>query len=68
MRAAEMLNVRLILRSTSLTLAPQFTFFTCALVLTRGKQNKAYQKDVDARWTIKIGGKIRYRPDGTPLP
>ena len=20
------------------------------------------------RWTIKIGGKIRYRPDGTPLP
>jgi hypothetical protein len=26
------------------------------------------QKDVDARWTVKIGGKIRYRPDGTPLP
>ena len=20
------------------------------------------------RWTLKIGGKIRYRPDGTPLP
>ena len=30
-----------------------------------GKPNKAYQKDVDARWTLKIGGKIRYRPDGT---
>jgi transposase, IS5 family len=24
--------------------------------------------DTDARWTLKIGGKIRYRPDGTPLP
>lgn len=33
-----------------------------------GKPNKAHQKDVDARWTVKIGGKIRYRPDGTPLP
>jgi IS5 family transposase len=32
------------------------------------KPNKAVQKDVDARWTLKIGGKIRYRPDGTPLP
>ncbi len=30
--------------------------------------NKASQKDVDARWTLKIGGKVRYRPDGTPLP
>ena len=30
--------------------------------------NKAVQKDVDARWTLKIGGKVRYRPDGTPLP
>jgi IS5 family transposase len=30
--------------------------------------NKAAQKDTDARWTLKIGGKIRYRPDGTPLP
>jgi IS5 family transposase len=30
--------------------------------------NKAAQKDVDARWTLKIGGKIRYREDGTPLP
>ena len=29
---------------------------------------KAAQKDVDARWTLKIGGKVRYRPDGTPLP
>ena len=30
--------------------------------------NKATQKDTDARWTMKIGGKIRYRPDGTLLP
>lgn len=30
--------------------------------------NKAAQKDVSARWTLKIGGKVRYRPDGTPLP
>lgn len=29
---------------------------------------KAAQKDVDARWTLKVGGKVRYRPDGTPLP
>lgn len=28
----------------------------------------AAQKDTDARWTLKIGGKVRYRPDGTPLP
>lgn len=26
---------------------------------------KAAQKDVDARWTLKIGSKVRYRPDGT---
>lgn len=30
--------------------------------------NKAAQKDVDARWTLKIGGRIRYQPDGKPLP
>ena len=30
--------------------------------------NKAAQKDTDARWTLKIGGIFRYRPDGTPLP
>ncbi|WP_408845052.1 transposase [Acidiphilium multivorum] len=30
--------------------------------------HKPVQKDTDARWTLKIGGKIRYRPDGTPLP
>ena len=30
--------------------------------------HKAAQKDVDARWTLKIGGKVRYRSDGTPLP
>ena len=32
------------------------------------KPAKAAQKDTDARWTLKIGGKVRYRPDGTPLP
>ncbi|GGN63197.1 hypothetical protein GCM10011349_47550 [Novosphingobium indicum] len=30
--------------------------------------NKAAQKDTDARWTLKVGGKVRYRADGTPLP
>ena len=30
--------------------------------------NKAAQKDVDARWTLKVGSKVRYGPDGTPLP
>ena len=30
--------------------------------------SKAAQKDTNARWTLKIGGKVRYRPDGTPLP
>ena len=30
--------------------------------------NKAARKDVDARWTPEIGGKVRHRPDGTPLP
>jgi transposase, IS5 family len=30
--------------------------------------NKAAQKDTNARWTHKIGGKVRYRPDGSPLP
>ena len=29
---------------------------------------KAAQKDTNARWTLKIGGKIRYRPDRSPLP
>lgn len=29
---------------------------------------KAAQKDTSARWTLKIGGKIRYRADGMPLP
>jgi len=29
--------------------------------------NKAVQKDTDARWTLKIGGKVRHTPDGTPL-
>jgi hypothetical protein len=32
------------------------------------KPNKAAQKDTNARWTLKLGGKVRYRPDGTPLP
>ena len=30
--------------------------------------HKAAQKDTNARWTLKVGGKVRYRPDGTPLP
>ena len=30
--------------------------------------HKAAQKDTSARWTLKIGGKVRYRPDGAPLP
>lgn len=30
--------------------------------------NKAAQKDTDARWTLNVGGKVRYRADGTPLP
>ncbi|PHP65103.1 IS5/IS1182 family transposase [Zhengella mangrovi] len=30
--------------------------------------NQTAQKDTDARRTLTIGGKIRYRPDGTPLP
>jgi transposase, IS5 family len=30
--------------------------------------NKAAQKDTNARWTLKVGGKVRHRPDGTPLP
>ena len=30
--------------------------------------NKAAQNDTNARWTLKVGGKVRYRPDGTPLP
>lgn len=32
------------------------------------ESNKAAQKDTDARWTLKVGGKVRYRPDETPLP
>jgi transposase, IS5 family len=30
--------------------------------------NRAAQKDTSARWTLKVGGKVRYRPDGAPLP
>src|SRR5699024_10185768 len=30
--------------------------------------NKAAQKYTNARWTAKVGGKVRHRPDGTPLP
>ena len=30
--------------------------------------NKAAQKDTNARWTLKVGGKVRYRPDSRPLP
>lgn len=30
--------------------------------------NKAFQKDTDARWTVKVGGKLRHGPEGEPLP
>lgn len=30
--------------------------------------NKANQKDTDARWTLKIGGKTRFDANGNPLP
>nr|WP_281354652.1 transposase [Aurantimonas aggregata] len=40
----------------------------CAREIWPNEPAKAAQKDVDARWTLKIGGKVRYRPDGTPLP
>ena len=30
--------------------------------------DKAAQKDTDARWTVKIGGKRRYDASGQPLP
>ncbi len=29
--------------------------------------NKAAQKDTNAHWTLKVGGKPRFRPDGAPL-
>ena len=31
------------------------------------ERNKAPQKDVDARWNLKIGGKIHSDKDGRPL-
>jgi transposase, IS5 family len=34
----------------------------------RTSRTRAAQKDVSARWTLKIGGKPRHRPDGTPVP
>lgn len=36
--------------------------------MLRGRLIRAHQKNVDGRWTVKIGGKFRYRHDGTPLP
>ncbi|WP_050751092.1 hypothetical protein [Acidiphilium cryptum] len=41
---------------------------TVAREIWPDEPHEAAQKDTDARWTLKIGGKIRYRPDGTPLP
>jgi len=32
-----------------------------------GDTSKAAQRDTNARWTLKVGGKQRYRPDDTPL-
>ena len=40
----------------------------CAAEIWPDEPNKAAQKDTNARWTLKVGGKVRYRPDGTPLP
>jgi hypothetical protein len=34
----------------------------------RGKPHNARQRDVDAGWTIKIDGKVRYRSYVTPQP
>ncbi|MEX2454035.1 MAG: hypothetical protein WD470_04990 [Rhodospirillaceae bacterium] len=34
----------------------------------RDDPGKAAQKDTNARWTLNVGGKVRYRPGGTPLP
>lgn len=36
--------------------------------IRRAKPKKIHQKDVDARWTVAIGGKARYRQEGTPRP
>lgn len=33
-----------------------------------GRAEQAAQKDTNARCTLKVGGKVRTRPDGTPLP
>ena len=41
---------------------------TSAKAIWPDEPNKAAQKDIDARWMLKIGGKVRYRADGTPLP
>tara|TARA_B100000378_G_scaffold83656_1_gene65745 strand:+ start:1162 stop:1461 length:300 start_codon:yes stop_codon:yes gene_type:complete len=41
---------------------------TSAKAIWPDEPNKAAQKDIDARRTLKIGGKVRYRADGTPLP
>lgn len=39
-----------------------------AVEIWSDQPNKACQKDTDARWTVKIGGKRRFKPDGTPQP
>jgi IS5 family transposase len=39
-----------------------------AMEIWPNDKNKAAQRDTDARWTLKIGDKVRYREDGTPLP
>lgn len=41
---------------------------TSAKEITPDAKNKAAQEDIDTRWTLKIGGKVRCREDGTPLP
>ena len=32
-----------------------------------GFNYKAAQKDTNARWTLKVGGEVRHRPDVTSL-
>ena len=39
-----------------------------ALEIGPEEPNKAAQKDTDARWTLQIANKVRYRTDGSPLP
>jgi IS5 family transposase len=41
---------------------------TSAREIWPDEPNKAIQKDFDARWTLKIGGKNGFDDEGKPLP